>query len=375
MFLACFRKSLRSAFFTLAVASSIHAVAQNPETDSAVSGELVSKPLRISAYVDVYAGYLFSKPADGQIPYFVSSARHAELNINLAFIALDYQSDRIRGRLVPAFGTYMTSNYAAEPSGMRNLLEASAGFRIFKNKNLWIDAGILSSPYTNENAVSAQQLMYTRSLAPEFAPYYLSGLKLSAPLSSKTNLSLYLLNGWQQIYDQNKRKSVGTQLEFHPKTGHTITWNTYAGDERNALNPERRLRLFTDVYWVWNDDGPWKASACAYAGLQAEKRSPNVRSEDFWWQANFILSRDVTKTFSLAGRVEYFRDAQSVMIKPVPGPEGFTAGSSGLCMNIKTDEHLLLRLEGRRFFGVTGRIKSPMNYTDTWLCGNMSLLF
>lgn len=349
--------------------------AQTPEHDTAHSEIPPQKYLKIGAYADIYAGYLFSKPADGQIPYFVSSARQAEVNINLAFIECTLQTDRLRARLVPAFGTYMTSNYAAEPAGMRNLLEASAGYKLFKNKNIWLDAGILGSPYTNENAISAQQLMYTRSMSSENSPYYLSGVKLSMPLSPKTNLALYLVNGWQQIYDQNDRKSVGTQLEFQPKPGHTFTWNTYVGDERSTLQPEHRLRLFTDVYWVWNASSPWKASACAYAGMQTSKRDLNERRNETWWQANFILSRELTPKVSLAGRVEYFRDAQSVLVVPVLGPEGFTAGSFGLCVNIKADEHMLFRLEGRRFFGVTGRHVDPLPYADTWLCGNMSVQF
>jgi hypothetical protein len=375
MSFSCFRKLIFPSFFVFAAGAIRGADAQTPEHDTAHSVETTQKHLKIGAYVDIYAGYLFSKPADKQIPYFVSSARQAEVNINLAFIECTFQTERLRARVVPGFGTYMTANYAAEPAGMRNLLEASAGYKLFKNKNIWLDAGILGSPYTNENAISAQHLMYTRSMSAENSPYYLSGVKLSTPLSPKTNLSIYLVNGWQQIYDQNDRKSVGTQLEFRPKPGHTFTWNTYVGDERSALQPERRLRLFTDVYWVWNSSGPWKATACAYAGMQAATWDPNEWSEETWWQANFILSRELTRKLSLAGRVEYFWDAQSVLVTPVLGREGFTAGSSGLCLNLKADEHIMFRLEGRRFFGVTGRYKDPLPYADTWICGNMSVQF
>ena len=349
-------------------------VVSGRESDSAALNKKGN--FSISAYADIYAGYLFSKPATRQAPYFVSSARLQELNINLAYVDMNYKSERLRARIVPAFGTYMAANYAAEPAGMRNLLEASAGFRLFRHKNIWLDAGILSSPYTNENAISAQQLMYTRSLAPEYSPYYLSGVKLSAPLSPKVSLSLYLVNGWQEIQDRNDGKSIGTQLEYRPNPDHTFTWNTYFGDERNAQVPENRKRLFSDVYWVWNPEtGPWKASACLFAGLQVQKFAPRTYGEPTWWQANIIASRELTKKLSMAGRIEYFWDVFSTMIRPVAGREGFTAGSAGLCMNIKADDHALFRIEGRRFFGVTGRYKEPLRWSDTWLCGNMSVWF
>ena len=368
-------KPLQTAILLLSACCASLSGAQPALYEATDSAGKSQKKWNFGVYADTYLGYLFSKPVGGQIPYFVSSARHAEVNLNLAFIECNFQSERLRARVVPGFGTYMAANYAAEPAGMRNLLEASAGYKPFKNKNIWVDAGILGSPYTNENAISAQQLMYTRSMSAENSPYYLSGIKISTPVSPKTNLSIYLVNGWQQIYDQNDRKSVGTQLEYRPKPSHTFTWNTYVGDERSALQPERRLRLFTDVYWVWNSTGPWKATACAYAGVQTAKWDPNEWSAETWWQANFILSRELTRKLSLAGRVEYFWDAQSVMVIPVLGSEGFTVGSSGLCLNIKASEHALFRLEGRHFFGRTGRYKSQMPYSDTWLCGNMSILF
>ncbi|MBU6325565.1 MAG: porin, partial [Bacteroidetes bacterium] len=77
----------------------------------------------------------------------------------------------------------------------------------------------------------------------------------------------------------------------------------------------------------------------------------------------------------LSGRVEYFRDAHAVMIIPQTGTEGFKAGSVGLCLNIKADEHALFRIEGRKFFGYTGKNISTSPRSDIWLCGNMSVWF
>ncbi|MBK9192094.1 MAG: outer membrane beta-barrel protein [Crocinitomicaceae bacterium] len=165
--------------------NSLFAQVTNTATLDTTGGQQIGNT-SIGAYLDAYFGYDFNEPAGKDVPLFVSSARHNEFNINLAFIDFRYNSENFRARVVPAFGTYMNSNYASEPGTLRNLLEANTGFRISKKKNIWIDAGILGSPYTNESAISKDHLMYTRSLAPEYVPYYLCGIKTSFPLGKKT---------------------------------------------------------------------------------------------------------------------------------------------------------------------------------------------
>lgn len=111
--------------------------------------------------------------------------RNNELNVNLAFIDLRYRTDNFRARLIPGFGSYVNANYTNENGTLKNIIESSVGFKLFKNKNIWADVGILGSPYTNESAISKDHLMYTRSFAPEYVPYYLSGVKFTVPLYQK----------------------------------------------------------------------------------------------------------------------------------------------------------------------------------------------
>ncbi|MCZ8216506.1 MAG: outer membrane beta-barrel protein, partial [Cyclobacteriaceae bacterium] len=191
----------------------------------------------VEGYVDAYYSYDFNKPQDGNRSYFVSMNRHNEMTINLAFIDLKNSSNRMRARLVPGFGTYINANYSAENGTLKNLVEASAGLKIWADKNIWVDVGVFGSPYTNESAISKDHLAYTRSFAPEYVPYYLSGVKVSFPIADKLNGFVYLLNGWQQIGDANKNKSIGTQLEYRPGNNWLVNWNTYIGNENSATDP------------------------------------------------------------------------------------------------------------------------------------------
>jgi hypothetical protein len=299
----------------------------------------------IGGYVDSYYGYNFNNPSGGTNPYFVSSARDNELTINLAYVDVRYRSRYMRARFVPGFGTYMDANYANEPGSLKNMVEASVGVLLSEKKKIWVDAGVLGSPYTNESAISKDHLMYTRSLAPENVPYYITGVKLSMPVSSKLNAYLYLINGWQVIQDNNEGKSVGTQLEFRPNNTMLFNWDTYVGDERSSAHPNYRTRYFTDLYWIFQSGKRWSATSCVFGGIQEREGT----SSGTWWQANFIGKYKFTEVLSLSGRLEYFHDPEGVIITPFTGVPGFRTVGYGACANFQLHKQALFRFEARQF--------------------------
>jgi hypothetical protein len=298
----------------------------------------------VEGYLDGYYSYDFNKPRDGNRLYAVSMSRHNEMTINLAFIDLKYSSSRLRARLVPGFGTYINANYASEPGTLRHLVEASAGVKVSKDHSIWLDFGVFGSPYTNESAISKDHLAYTRSLAPEFVPYYLSGVKLSLPINQKLSAYLYVVNGWQRIQDNNSGKSVGTQLEYRPGNNWLINWNTYIGDERSTLNPSFRARYFTDAYFIYTN-GRWAATGCVYIGAQARQSLNNA----YWGQANIIGRYNLTSQLSVTGRIEYFKDPNHVVVIPIASGTSFNTVSSSIGLNEKLADNVLLRFEYRTF--------------------------
>lgn len=299
--------------------------------------------LAIGGYLDTYYGYYFNKPRGRKQPYAVSSAQHNEFNINLAYLDVRYRSSKFRARFVPGFGTYMNANYASEPGTLKNLVEANVGVKLFPNKNIWLDAGVLGSPFTNESAISKDHLMYSRSLAPENVPYYLSGVKLFIPISSKFTGQAYLLNGWQQIDDKNEKKSVATQLEFRPNSKMLWNWNVYFGDERSDVNPTYRQRLFSDIFWIYKPGKKFDATSCIYFGQQEFVNGPTAN----WWQGNFIARYSFDEKFSLSGRLEILKDKNNVLlITPVNSP--YEVIGWGVCLNVAVSHNALFRLDARQ---------------------------
>jgi len=355
----------------IALAVDVTAQVVNTATMDTTSFAIKGK-VSVEGYIDTYYAYDFNKPGSKDQPYFVSMARDREVNINLAYVDLKYNSSRVRARFVPGFGTYVNSNYVHEKGTLKNIIEGSVGVKVAKTRNIWIDAGVFGSPYTNESAISKDHLAYTRSFAPENVPYYLTGVKLTMPLSPKLNAYFFLLNGWQQIEDSNDKMSIGTQLEYRPNDFLLINWDTYIGDERSAADSTIGKRYFSDLYFIYSK-GKFSATSCFYVGAQQQSESKRAT----WWQGNFIARYNITDKLSVTGRVEHFSDPRSVMIIPVTSVNGFSANSSSLGFNYKLAENMLLRLEGRTFFSekeVFIRNGSPVKNSNT-ITSNITIWF
>jgi hypothetical protein len=338
---------MKSFIFSLILFFLINNFATSQIVNTAVMDSTVLEfegKITLGAYIDTYYSYDFNKPKDSTRPYFVSMNRHNEVNINLAFIDLRYSGSKVRARFVPGFGTYMDSNYAAEEGTLRNLVEANAGFKLFKEKDLWVDFGVFGSPFTNESAISRDHLVYTRSFAPEYVPYFLAGAKLTIPVSKKINFYFYVLNGWQQIRDQNSNKAIATQFEYRPNDNLLLNWNTFIGKETSAIDPAFvGNRYFTDAFFIYTKN-KWSLTGSAYAGSQELSTDDAV-----WYSLNIVAQYSLTEKFALVTRLEHFNDTQSIQIVPITSVSGFSASGSSLGVNYKITNNFLFRTEARTF--------------------------
>lgn len=313
------------------------------------AGSIRVGAITIGGFLDTYYSYNFASIPDKNIPYLTSSARHNEMNINLGYIDLRYSSSRIKARLVAGYGTFNINNYAREPIPLKFLLETSIGIKPLKKYDGWIYAGIIGSPFTNESYLSKDHLMYTRSLAAENVPYYLTGVKVVLPISKKLTASLYGLNGWQNITENGDGKALATQLEYKPNDNLIMNWNIYIGDEKTDSNPDYRARYFTDLYFIYSKN-KFDFTSSLYLGIQEKEDSLHRFSYPIWYSANFIARYTFNPTLSLSARVEYFRDANNVLINPSTTQKEFHVIGGGLCFNVSLWKNFMFRLESRNFY-------------------------
>jgi hypothetical protein len=345
-------RSLRSGLIGIGLVLVHTAVAQIANTgfaDSTGGVRLGNAQLALGASIDVYR--TFSRTDREEITGLVSSSRLNEWNVNLALLDVRFRLDRVRGRLIPGFGTYMERNYAP---GEPRLLEGNVGFRPFPRSDLWIDIGILGSPFTNETPIARDHLMYTRSLSAEYVPYFLSGARASLPFGKRITAYAYWVNGWQQVRDQVKGSAGLVQIEYRPHSTWLLNLNAFTGREQHATAGSTAPRHFLDFYCIHDNARGTRLTGSAYAGLQ---------SGDAWQQANLIVERTLRSRLSASLRAEWFRDPAGVVL-----PTALTAPDRGLFgyalgLRLPIEDHVLVRAEYRALEGTwTPDGRSPHHY-------------
>ncbi|WP_375378183.1 outer membrane beta-barrel protein [Hymenobacter cellulosilyticus] len=206
---------------TLAVPDSVEAV----ETPT-----LLPAGLRVYGFADAYYGYDFTGKSQQRPGFLYSHNRANEFALNNAVLGVRYEEARVRGAFALHTGTYVEANYANEPPVLRNIYEAYAGFR--PTAKSWLDLGVFSSHIGFESAISKDNWTLTRSLMAENSPYYETGARFTYEFSPKLTATALVLNGWQQIRDVNRAKSLGTQLQWKPTDKLLLNSSTYYGNDQ-----------------------------------------------------------------------------------------------------------------------------------------------
>jgi len=323
-------------------------------------------------YGDFYTGVAGRNPGLKAIPYFVSAAGLRQANANLVYASFELNHRGIRIYLAPAAGSYMKANYAAEPSWIRNVLEARAGFCLNRKRSIWLDAGLMSAPFTMEQAVNRDLLTYSRSLAAEYSPYYVLGGRLSFPVNYKIQASVFLIQGWQQARDVNKGKALASQWVFHHQE-HQMMLSTYTGDERSISHPEFRMRYFLDGSWNYQLAHNWQMAIGTHVGYQ--RYAGIAKMGNTWWQANVQAQKKMDKGWRASGRIEYFHDPHQVLITTSLPARGFRGGSSTLGLSKTIGKHLQFRSEVRWFRGGKNVFPNQRDHYSSlwWLLGGLNM--
>lgn len=332
---------MKNILFYLIVLISVSSNAQ----DSVKLSNSNTNPLTWRGYVEAYYSYDFNKPANNTKAAFIyDHNRHNEFNINLAFLRGTYSSDKIRGTLALATGTYMNANYAAEPSTLKNIYEANAGFRLGK-KNCWIDAGIFSSHIGFESAVSKDCWTLTRSILADNSPYYEAGAKITyISNNSKWLISILALNGWQRIsrVDGNSLLSIGTQVQYKPNESTTINYSTFIGTDKP--DSARLIRVYHNLYETFQISK--KLGMTIGFDLGTEQKYKESSKKNLVYSPVVIAKYSINGKWGLAARGEYYSDKHSVLIF-TGTPNGFKTFGFSLNVDYSPEANVILRCEGK----------------------------
>ncbi len=309
------------------------------------------------AYVDTYYAWDFQRPASldrsfsGGTPFLTQPARHNEFNVNLAFVEAKVDGARVHGRIALQSGTSVQSNYSGEPTNgqvsgpsvARFIQEAVAGVKIAKN--VWIDGGIFFSHMGTESWVSRDNPTYTRSLVGEYSPYYQSGVKLTWAASPKLTAQLDVVNGWQNISENNRGKGAGVRLDYVPVSGTTLSYYNLFTQEAGT-----KLRTFNGV-GAKATHGRFTTLGQFDVGTQANSDSSGGRA--MWYGFTAIARAQMNAKLAVSARVERFDDKSQVVLSTGSRNEipnaAFRGNGASFGLDWSPQSQLLWRTEMRGF--------------------------
>ncbi len=305
-----------------------------------------SRHVMWNAFVDTYYDYDFGRPATFDRVFTTQAERHDEFNVNLAYVAASLTSDRMRGRVALQAGTSVQANYAGEPavgsvSGAtlsRHIQEARVGARLAPA--LWIDGGVYFSYIGLESWISRDNPTYTRSLVADYTPYYLSGVHLTwqphtGGGSSPLAIQLHLVNGWQNVSENNHGKAIGLRVDWQLSPNASLVYANFFGNERPQDVPAA-TRVFNQIMLRG-----------AAGRLSGQGQIDYGREAGHEWYGLVAIGRaSIAPTVAFSLRCERYSDPRQVIV--VTGtPNGLVTNGASLGLDVGRATGLLWRTEVR----------------------------
>lgn len=305
----------------------------------------------LGGFVDTYYAWDMNRPRNFDRAFTTQPARHAEANVNLAFVETKWTGPRYRGRLALQWGTSVQANYAAEPrvgavsgpNASQFIQEAVVGYQLAPT--VWLDGGIFFAHLGYEGWISRDNLAYTRSLVADYSPYYEAGAKLTWATTPKLTSTVALVNGWQNISAENTSPAGGVRFDYVATPQLTLTYDNFIGNVAPDSAPTR-LRTYHDAIAQYNPTSRWKLAGVYSLGTERRRASDDGTAS--WWGFATIGKYALTPTLALVGRVEHFADPSQVII--VTGtPDAFRTTAASLGVDVNFSAPVLWRTEVRAF--------------------------
>lgn len=308
-------------------------------------------PVTIGGFLDTYYAYDFNNPSNHEREFTTQPVRHNEFNVNLAYIEAVMKQESTRGRLAFQFGQSVTKNTTGEPrqgstSGPQDakvFQEAFIGKRIAENT--WLDFGIFLGNIGAESWISKDNWTYTRALNLDYVPYYSSGVRLEHKLTNNQSVQLQILNGWQNMSENNQGKAIGMQYKNQLNDKMTFTYNNFFGDEK-VVSSVSRFRAYHNFIFQWLQSERWQYLTSFDVGHQSQQKNDGV---DGWMATTLTIRRVLNSERSLAYRMEYYSDPHEANIV-TSSPNGFQVSGASLNFDQKLDQTVLWRTELRGFY-------------------------
>ena len=316
------------------ISSSIISYSQTKDTSA--------NPLSISGMVDVNFNKNFDNPASHINGYRNFDVYENQFNLNLAKVTIQKTASPVGFRIDLGFGQAMDL-VNSDPSlgtekSIRNVEQAYLTAVLPIGNGLTVNAGKMVTHMGGEVIESISNINYSRSFLFAYAiPYFHLGVCASYPFSDKLSATLYVYNGWNNVIDNNKDKTLGAEISWSPSSSFTFIEN-YIGGPEEANSTKKRHVFDTIINYQATDDlfvtlnadygqeaidptglAVWKGIALTGKFTLSDVSAIAARIEDYYDQSGFTtgtlqklseltLTYELKFTNSLTTRLEFRRD-------------------------------------------------------------------
>ncbi len=195
--------------------------------------------------------------------------------------------------------------------------------------------------YANPNWSEANQFIYVENFTG-------TGVSVETKFNDHVDAQFRVINGWDQVVDNNTRKSLMGRVGIYPDALTSIGVVGFWGPEEAGNNTANRYgvdglfwrKLGKTQVWVQGDYGQEQANAAL----------PDPTQDAKWWALGAWVTYDFSPTAGLALRGDYVNDQNGARTSNVLGfspNTGQKFGSGTATLNIRAWPNAVVRPEVR----------------------------
>jgi hypothetical protein len=339
------------AFLGLAIAFGSVAAAQTPPAGDAGPKPLTGAGIDFSGLVDGYYSVNLNHPASKVNTWRNFDVKANSFALNFAKLTMEHTADPVGFKLELAAGRAMDIFHATDPAGsevVKHLLQAYVSVKPGNMKGFQFDFGKFVTSAGAEPTETHLNWNYSRSLLYANGPYYHFGARTTIPVNSKFSAGLQLINGWNNVEDNNSAKTTGFTTAL---TTSKVNWfNTYyVGNEKtDTLNgikiQAKGLRHFYDTVLALNPNGKVSGSINFDYGVEKFAGASSAK----FYGTSIMMRALGGEHFAISPRYDWYKDRDGFITGAARTLQEFT-----LTGDYRMAEGFLMRLEYRRDWAST----------------------
>jgi hypothetical protein len=308
--------------------------ASEPSEDPSAAPPETGSGLSFSGYFDLYYFANLNRPASRNNLGSSGIARGFDRNagqfqLGVLMTRLDYRSEMVD--LVAEVGFGPNAEYGSYGSDFRyqwGTVVANTTYSAILIKQAYIDvragdrltftAGQFGTHIGYEYIDSPLNFHYSiNNMFNAGIPFYHLGLKATYAVSEKVKAMAGVVNGTDNINDNNRGKSAIAQIAFVPSERWSVYLNTIQGNEANARSNGADTASYfgiIDLVTSYRLSSRLSAALWLMRGTQSGEfqGSSYLTGRGHWQGASLYLTYRFSDRFSLGSRLEYFDNSDGV---------------------------------------------------------------